>query len=68
MIDWKRSSIIINDEAVSLMPREAVTRGIARSESASVNRGYSISNTDMSAVTSLPADLQQVPPRSFINA
>ncbi len=66
MIDWKRSSVIINDEAVSLMPQEAVTRGMARSESASLNRSNSIAYTDMSTVTSLPADLQQVPPRSFI--
>jgi hypothetical protein len=68
MIDWKRSSIIINDEAVSLMPQEAVTRGIARSESVSLNRANFISYTytDMNAVTSLPADLQQIPPRSFI--
>lgn len=66
MIDWKRSSIIINDEAVSLMPQEAMTLGVARSESASLNRSNSIAYTDMSAVTSLPADQQQVPPRSFI--
>ncbi|MGN6419372.1 MAG: hypothetical protein ACTHMC_17870 [Pseudobacter sp.] len=67
LVDWKRSSIIINDQSISLKPDE-ITRGSALSATSGVGRSvrYSDTRTEFSAVTSSPADLEMVPPRAYI--
>lgn len=66
LIDWKRSSIVINDEAVALMPGELVTTGVIGTGSVQVNHTATVSKSRFSSVTSVPDPLQQIPPRSFI--
>lgn len=67
LIDWKRSSVIINDQAISLKPEE-VTNGSAISGTTGVGRmvRYSETRTDFTSVTSSSADLEMVPPRAYI--
>lgn len=67
LVDWKRSSIIVNDQAISLKPDE-VTQGSAVSGTSGVGRNirYSDTRTEFSSVTSTPADLEMVPPRAYI--
>lgn len=66
IVNWKKSSIVINDEAVSLVPDEAVTDGAAKSETLKLNNRLAASGTGFTAVTSLPVEKQQIPPRSFV--
>ncbi|WP_127132347.1 hypothetical protein [Pseudoflavitalea rhizosphaerae] len=65
-VNWKKSSVVINDEAVSLVPDAAVTAGAARSETLKLNSEIATGGTNFTAVTSLPVEKQQIPPRSFV--
>jgi len=66
MIDWKRSAMIVNDNAVSYMPDEAKTTGNANTTSVSWTRSWSSSYSSFSSITEIPKDWQLVPPKSFV--
>ncbi|MBO9632527.1 MAG: hypothetical protein J7578_05370 [Chitinophagaceae bacterium] len=65
-IDWKRSALIVNDQAVSYMPDKLITTGTASGSTLNWSKDWSTSYTSFSATTPLPVDWQMIPPKSFI--
>lgn len=65
-IDWKRSALIVNDQAISYMPDELKTTGSAVTSSYNWSRSWSTSYTSFSSTTPLPVDWQMIPPKSYI--
>ncbi|NML23062.1 hypothetical protein HHL16_19445 [Pseudoflavitalea sp. G-6-1-2] len=66
VIDWNRSSLIINGQAYGMLPQEAKTKGQAVTVGSTIPRPAPVSYTDFSAVTTMPPDGETVPPMSFV--
>lgn len=67
-IDWKKSALIINDQAVSYVPSEMRIEGGINSSS--YNSGTRTNNTtygtgSLNATVSLPPSIDFIPPQSF---
>lgn len=65
-IDWKRSALIINDQAISYVPDHVTTSGSASTSTFNWSRNWSTSYTSFSSTTPLPVGWQMIPPKSFI--
>ncbi|NML23061.1 hypothetical protein HHL16_19440 [Pseudoflavitalea sp. G-6-1-2] len=66
VIDWKRTSLIINDQSYSFFREEKVTRGRAETSTLALSRIASSSYTEFRSVTQMPPDGETVPPKSFV--
>lgn len=65
-IDWKRSALIVNDQAISYVADKLTTSGTASTNTLNWSKDWSSSYTSLSATTPLPVEWQMIPPKSFI--
>ncbi len=65
-IDWKRSALIINDNAISYSPDQVAVQGIVNGSAINWSQGYSTTGLNVNATASLPPGIQMIPPQSFV--
>lgn len=65
-VDWKRSALIVNNQAISYMADKLVTTGSAVTSTFNWNNDWSDSYTRFSSITTLPVEWQLIPPQSYI--
>lgn len=65
-IDWKRSALIINDNAISYSPDQVAVRGSVSGSTINWTPGYSSTNVSLSATADLAPGMQMIPPQSFV--
>ncbi|AXY75146.1 hypothetical protein D3H65_14670 [Paraflavitalea soli] len=65
-IDWKRSALIINDNAISYSPDQVSVHGVVSASSISWTQGFSATDASVYGTANLPPGIQMIPPQSFI--
>lgn len=66
-VDWKRSSLILDSQAVSYMPEAVNIAGSTSGSSLALTRDVAVHGSDFYATATIPADWQMVPPRTYIS-
>jgi hypothetical protein len=65
-IDWKRSTLIINDRAISYVPGTMAIEGSVSGTSYSWSGDYSRTHGRMNAAAKLPTDVEFIPPQTYV--
>lgn len=69
-VDWQKSAIITDGQAVSYVPKEVRIEGGVQSSSSSIGGGgsaYGVSAGSFQAVASLPPSIDFIPPQSYFS-
>lgn len=65
-IDWQRSSLIVNDNAISYMSTQVNITGTTNSSGINWSKDFSTSGGTLSATATIPASWQFIPPKSYV--
>lgn len=65
-LDWKRSSLIVNGQAISYMPGSLKISGAGSGSSFALTDNAAAYDGSFSATAELPVDWQLIPPQSYI--
>lgn len=65
-IDWKRSALIINDQAISYSPNTMAIEGSTTASSFRWTKDYSTTWGRVDATAQLPPDIAFIPPQTYV--